>query len=123
MNKETYKKINHANRLAVHKAVNSGLAVSMKQAASFALLAMIHAEIAPKIQAMRDAESYCSNGHKQENQDFVFDLQKYRDSFAIGHRVQSTSGQISDLAIENNPFASIEKSKDIEPQSLAEQRG
>ena len=112
MTKSQFKQTQHTNRLAARKAINQGLAISIKQAAMFGLLASIHAEIAPKIQAMRDADSYASNDHRQDNQDFVFDLLKYRDKFAIGHRVASFEND--DLAIQNEPrFAMIQESAKI----------
>ena len=118
MTKSQFKQTQHANRLAARKAINQGLAISIKQAAMFGLLATIHAEIAPQKEAIEKRhlllEKIASRRAmgNQEKQGYVADLQKYRDKFAIGHRV--ASGTDTDLASENEPrFAMIQESAKI----------
>lgn len=124
IDKETYLKKKSAARREIRHQVNRALvrgeAVLIHQAPLFAILAAIHAKIAPANEARRKAQDWLNGTGRNEDQGFTFDLEKYSNGYeyAMGRQTEN------DLACENEPrFAIIQESvkivenKGIEPSS------
>ena len=56
----------------------------------------IHSEVAPKLQAMRDAEDALNGTGRIENQNFVFDLKKYMPTFATMGKLEPELASVND---------------------------
>ena len=57
--------------------INKGLAVSMQTAILMGILHSIHKEIDPLIEARNKAELWLAGTGRNENQNYVADLEKY----------------------------------------------
>jgi hypothetical protein len=107
------------------ESIPAKVQTSKNYAAKLALLASIHVTIVPQIEAKRKTEKLMdrigsvSGGLSEgmsasKKQGFVFNLSKYREKFAIGHKAQTET--MPELATENSPeFACI-----VESVKLAE---
>jgi hypothetical protein len=84
-------------------------------AAKLAIRELIANEVEPIKEANRKAESFLSGANRTENQGYVMDLTKYRETFAIPCKVQGE--QMEELSHANEPrFAMIEASAKLAEQ-------
>jgi hypothetical protein len=76
------------------------VAVHKKRGGLQALRAQVHIEIAPQLEAKRNAEDWTNHVGGEENQGFVFELKKYNQIYSSGNNP-------SDLASVNDSFHSL----------------